>query len=430
MNSFFDSMLDKTMQLLSIDSVESTPCKSSPFGKGVGDCIHMVLQTAESLGFKVRNQDGYYGVAEIGDGEEFGILGHVDVVPYDDNWTKNPLGQISDDKIYGRGILDDKGPMMCCLYACAELLSQGLIPKRKIKFIFGGNEETGWKCIEKYNELEIMPREGFSPDGDFPVINCEKGLAHYLATFKMPAHLLHIEGGSRGNIVMDKCCAKVDVELTTPCYDSNVQIKVENGISIVTAIGKPAHASQPQNGDNALWHVLKYLSQALGGEYSKLYNLLAHNNGKGCGLYLKDKKSGSLTFNVGVISSDNDKMKCLIDIRFPISYTKHFVLEKLKSNLEAMDVELKHYHDPHYIDKGQPLVKKLLHAYTSVTGEKGKPIAIGGGTYARAMECGVAFGPIFEGQESTIHQKDECVSMQDFKKMYEIYKNAIRLVCF
>lgn len=148
MKDYFEQTVEKTMRLIAIDSVQSDPCPSSPFGEGVAKCLDFVCETAKEMGMSVNNEKGYYCTCDIGEGETFGILGHIDVVPYDDDWSANPLGEIRDNTIFGRGILDDKGPMMCCLHAVGQLLEEGYRPNCKIRFIFGGNEESGWQCIE------------------------------------------------------------------------------------------------------------------------------------------------------------------------------------------------------------------------------------------------------------------------------------------
>ncbi|MEG2413501.1 MAG: M20/M25/M40 family metallo-hydrolase, partial [Clostridia bacterium] len=209
MEDYFDKLVAKTLELLAIDSVQSAPCPSSPFGQGVGDCLAFVDKLATSFGFSTHNENGYYLTADIGQGEQFGILGHVDTVPHDEKWSANPLGELRDGGIYGRGILDDKGPMLACLFATHQLLSENKLPRKQIRFIFGGNEETGWECIERYKKVDKMPREGFSPDGDFPVINCEKGLANYSITLDKPRELVAISGGSRPNVVMPSATATI-----------------------------------------------------------------------------------------------------------------------------------------------------------------------------------------------------------------------------
>lgn len=428
--NYFDEMLQELLALLAIDSVQADPCSKSPFGEGVGTCIERVLARAESFGMTVHNEDGFYGTADVGEGKPFGILGHLDVVPYDDDWNANPLGEIKDGNVYGRGVLDDKGPMLCCLYAVKKILDEGYRPTRKLRFIFGGNEETGWKCMERYAEVDEMPEEGFSPDGDFPVIYCEKGLAHYRLTIPMPSDLLELNGGSRGNIVMASCNAIVDRVIDLPTQDDCLTITVTGGKTYLQAQGKPAHASTPATGDNALWHILNYLSRALGGEYTELNNRIAHNDGSGCNLAISDKASGALTFNAGVVSTENGKIMLLIDIRHPLCITKEEVMERLNAALRPDSIELVHFHHPLYVDPDHPLIRKLLAAYDKVTGKHGKPICIGGGTYARVLRCGVAFGPMFPGQESTIHQKDEHVGIGELKTLFEIYYEAIKSICF
>ena len=122
---------------------------------------------------------------------------------------------------------------------------------------------------------------------------------------------------------------------------------------------------------------------------------------------MSDEKSGALTFNVGVADTNtkSGKLRLLIDIRHPVTYTKEEILERLKKSLNTQDARVRNFHDPLYLEKDNPLVQKLLAAYNEVTGENLSPITIGGGTYARALKCGVAFGPLFPGMESTIHQK-------------------------
>ena len=434
MKDYFEQTVEKTMRLIAIDSVQSDPCPASPFGEGVAKCLDFVCETAKEMGMSVNNEKGYYCTCDIGEGETFGILGHIDVVPYDDDWSADPLGEIKGDMIYGRGILDDKGPMICCLYATHQLLQEGYKPKCKIRFIFGGNEESGWKCIDKYNEVDVMPERGFSPDGDFPVINCEKGLVGYDIYLDVPKGMLSLDGGSRGNIVMSKCACVIDGEICA--YDKDkLKAEIKDGKTHITAYGKPAHASTPWEGDNAFWRLLDFLSDKLGGEYTILKEKLCHNDGSGANVKLSDEKSGKLTFNVGVAkiektANGQDKLHLIIDIRHPVTYTKEEILKILQESLGAEQVSVRNFHDPLYIDKDNDLVQSLLKSYNEVTGENASPITIGGGTYARALKCGVAFGPMFPSMESTIHQKDERVSMADFKKMYNVYYTAIKELLF
>ena len=153
MSDMFDEALCALKKLVAIDSVQAAPCNASPFGEGVAKCLQFVADDAKSRGFKVGLGDGYYVWAETGEGDLFGVLGHLDTVPLGGGWHADPLGEIKDGVFYGRGVLDDKGPMTLAFYAALSLLKEGKKPKRRIRFIWGGNEESGWKCIERYLQL-------------------------------------------------------------------------------------------------------------------------------------------------------------------------------------------------------------------------------------------------------------------------------------
>jgi len=430
MINYINNILNDTLKLVAIDSVQAPPTALSPFGDGVYKCLDEVLKIAASLGFEVRNERGYYGTATIGEGEEFGILGHMDVVPYkNQTWTKKPLGEIDNGILYGRGVLDDKGPMVCCLYAVHKLIQDGLTPKRKIKFIFGGNEETGWKCMERYKQLETMPKDGFSPDADFPIINCEKGIMHVSISLDKPKELLEIKAGERPNMVIDKCFATIDAPLSHP-NDINISYKIEKGKTYIKTFGVSAHGSTPEKGENAFLSTLHYLSENLHGVYEKLYSLLCSIKGEGLGLNIKDEQSGELSLNVGIVEIKADKLIITIDIRHPISFTKDDIFSRIESKFDFAKCEIVNYQAPLFVEKNDDLVQKLLSSYNKVMHTSLSPIAIGGGTYARAMEHGVGFGPVFPGKESTAHEADEHFSIEDFSNAFDVYVEAIKELCF
>lgn len=424
----FDKALDATMKMLAVDSVQGAPCADSPFGEGVAKCLHFVENEARERGFRTCYGDGYYVWAEIGEGDLFGILGHVDTVPYEGKWDANPLGEIKDGKIYGRGVLDDKGPMVCCMYAAFQLLEEGYKPNCRLRFIFGGNEETGWKCIDRYMEKEEKPVTGFSPDGDFPVIHCEKGVAQILVKFRKPASLISLNGGVRANIVIDDASAVIEGE-GKAVSGAKLTAEVKDGKTYIKATGKPAHGSTPEMGENAVWHILAYAAENFKGEYAKLYAQLCDWTGAGLGIAEKDE-SGALSCNVGIIHVKGDDLEVTLDIRHPNSMKRSEVEERLSKVEGVKSVETQHFHDPHFVDEKEPLVRNLLGAYNDVTGTDGKPFSIGGATYARALEHGVAFGPMFPWQESTIHQKNESATLEDFKKMYDVYLEALKRTVF
>lgn len=428
MERYLNDAINSLQWLIRLDSVEEAPLSGKPFGQGCYDALEFTLNLAKSLGFKTKNVDGYAGHADIGKGELFGILGHLDTVPHGTGWTYPPTGGVIDNnKLYGRGALDNKGPLISCLYAVKALIDDGYTPNKKIRLIFGCDEESGWKCIEHYFEKEEMPKMGFSPDADFPAINCEKGLSYYHLNTALPDSVISIKGGVRANMVPDYASALITTEPVNR-IDAKVT-KKEEGYLIET-FGKAAHASTPDKGDNALWKLFRVLSDTLGGIFDVIHSKLTAYDGSKCSLKLSDDKSGSLTMNLGTADTEGKELKIVLDFRHPISYTRDEILSILLKELPEFQITKGNFHNPLYVPKNHPLVRELLGAYKDVTGEDAEPITIGGGTYARALPLAVAFGPIFPGQISTIHSKDEYIGLDDFLKMSKIYYEAIKRLCF
>lgn len=428
MEKYLNEIIDATRKLIAFNSIQTEPLENMPFGKANYYCLETCLDVCKNLGFTVKNLDGYAGYADIGEGESFGILAHLDVVPSGDGWSVDPFsGEIIDGVLYGRGVLDDKGPIVCCIYAIKKLLDEGKMPNKKIRIIFGCNEESGWECIKHYNKVEKMPEIGFSPDADFPVIYLEKGIAHYKVS--MPLDVVDIRGGLRVNMVPDlaSLTVKYSKEYENYLKAQNAVYTTKNGLLTLETVGKSAHGSTPEQGENA---VIKLFELSNIPSLISLAEKFKKTDGTNLNMALYDEESKNLTINLGTVSYENGVIEMLVDIRYPASQKESVVTSLLRENLSGCTVELYSDQAPIHVDKNSTLVKTLLSAYNKVTGENAEPIAIGGGTYARALKQGVAFGPIFPGQESTIHQKDERVKIDDLLKMSKIYYEAIKNLCF
>lgn len=426
MKNYLNELTDSILKLVAVDSVENTPEDGAPFGKGTVEALEQALDLMKSWGFRVKNLDGYCGWAEIGEGEPFGILGHLDVMPVGKGWTKNPWGEIADGVIYGRGVMDDKGPMLTAMYAVKALLDEGLTPKKRIRFIFGLNEESGWRCIEHYNKVDVMPETGISPDADFPVINCEKGILHLTITLPYSGKL-NMAAGSRPNVVPNECEVSCDTaEFAEFCANCNLKKLDENKFMVS---GVSAHAATPWLGDNAAVKALK-LFGSCDKELASLSARLDGIYGEGAGVNLSDEVSGKLTFNVGVLKVENGKAAVTVDMRYPVTFTADHIVSLLKKTFPEAEIDVLNVQQPLYVDKNDPLVVSLLAAYNKVTGQNAEPITIGGGTYARALKHGVAFGPEFPGSVSTIHQPDERVGIDELEKALEIYYEAFKTILF
>ncbi len=418
MKHYLQDAVNGISESVRFDSSRGTRTVKAPFGQSNYDCLCHFLALADSLGFETHNYDGYAGEVVWGKGEEeFAILAHLDVVPAGDGWTKPPFGgEISDGKIWGRGTVDDKGPAICCLYALKALKDKEFLPSKKIKLIVGCNEESGWECIEHYKSVAHLPDTGFSPDADFPVIYSEKGILHVRLHFpveRAPFHFL--EGGTSANMVCDYCTA-------TPRSLSVARVRefgLEQINKKIAARGKSAHGSTPELGENAILPVLRFFtnkSPVIGRIIECLFDDVY-------GLKNITDGTDTLTLSPNLIKYRKGEIQIVCDIRYPATTP----LKDVTAHLDQFGVkyETLHHQEPLRQNKYGELVTTLLAVYEECTGIKSEPVSIGGGTYARALKCGVAFGPEMPGDTPVIHQPDEYIEIERVDLLLEIYEKAI-----
>jgi succinyl-diaminopimelate desuccinylase len=433
MRDYYQSAIDTLRDLVQMDTVEAAPEAGAPCGAGVRRALDYTLALLSGWGFATRDLDGYCGWAEIGEGDLFGVLAHLDTVPLGEGWRYDPLSAtIADGKMFGRGTQDDKGPLVASMYALKSLLDEGKTPKKRVRFILGCNEETGWQCMDRYLATEEIPAMAISPDGDFPVINCEKGLGHFELRLACPSLLVSLESGDRVNVVPSAARATVSVctdEMRRLAQDKGVRIQPIGAQYALSATGKSAHGSTPHLGDNALLKVLAVLAEA-DPALARLYAALCTCDGAGLGIALSDAVSGALTMNVGYAHTRDGEMAIGLDIRAPISVTVDTLAARMTEALPEAEVRLDKQHPSLYVSADHPLVADLLAAYRSVTGDLTPPLCVGGATYARALPCAVAFGPVFPGDEEMCHQVDEYVRLDRFAQMIAIYRAAFERICF
>lgn len=435
MSNYFNKFIEDLKVLMKFDSENREQDNSPyPFGKEINDCLIKTISICEKLGFKTKNNNGYYALAELGNFEEtLGIFGHIDVVPANKElWTHDPYGaHIVDDVFYGRGLIDDKGPTLACLFATKELLEdKSLVQKRNIQVFFGCDEETGMRCITKFAEEEKQPTLAFTPDANFPCVNCEKGVLYAKFSLPLPENLIYIKGGNKENMVMAKvtCILLNDKNIDfKDTKDIKVE-KMEDGNIKLTSIGKSSHASMPENGINAFHLLLNYLSK-LDDRYTGLKNLLCNTDGKPLSINSENKETGKLTISWNLVSSENNLLNIKCDIRFPNSITKDDLLKNmsLKFNSKAYDISSV---ECLYKDPNSELVSTLCNVYNRYTNQNLKPLIVGGGTYSKSLDNCVAFGPQSETFNAHIHEIDERASMYQLKAMYNIYKEAIKELAF
>lgn len=172
-------MIEDIKTIVRMPSVEKEAEENAPFGKDIALTLDKALEIASSLGFQTKHLDHYIGYAQYGEGEDYiGIIGHLDVVPTGTGWKHPPFSAYEEDGyIYSRGILDNKGPIMTCLYALYAIKELNIKLHKPVRIIFGCDEETGFKDLEYYLKHEQPPVMGWTPDCKYPVVYGERGRA-------------------------------------------------------------------------------------------------------------------------------------------------------------------------------------------------------------------------------------------------------------
>lgn len=434
-----DDMIASIQQNMRIESVRGESAPGAPYGEGPKAALDDVLALGEKLGFRTGQADNRVGWIEYGEGEEMvGILGHVDVVPAGDGWTHPAFGaEIHDGVLWGRGCLDDKGPVIMAVYALKAIRDLNLPIDRRIRVLFGSDEECGSSCVKYYVENGYeMPTIGFTPDAQFPAIFCEKGTSNFLAGTKIynkgEIDVEYFGGGVAANVVPPVCKLIVNGPLkVTP--EEGITVTEENGKTIVEATGFSAHGSTPELGINAVVKLLNAVKENdFGGDFQQLVNFILEEignetNGKSLDILYQDEETGETTVNLGVVKYDGEEMSFTLDIRYPKNGDAEVIDDKVINRINSynFDVLKKTNNKLLYVPKDSELVSKLVKVYEAQTGDKREPIAIGGGTYAKEFPNMVAFGPVFPGEPDVIHQPNERVAVEQLIRAAQVTAAAM-----
>ncbi|MGB6179132.1 M20 family metallopeptidase [Carnobacterium sp.] len=415
------------------DSQESTP-----FGDDIQDVLEETLNICKNLDMKTYlDPEGYYGYADYGEGQEsLAILCHLDVVPPGnlDLWESNPFEAVEkNEAIYGRGSQDDKGPAMAALYAFKAVIDSGVQLKKRVRFIFGTDEETLWRCLDRYNELEEPSSMGFAPDAEFPLTYSEKGLLQVKLHGPGDSQLT-MNCGKSLNIVPDEASYKgylidkLENELKSLEYDyqlSNQQITVK---------GKAVHSKDAPDGINAITRLVTALSPHTENKTIAFIADKLKDDPTGQSIFgkIEDDISGPLTVNLATLNINNNESTIGLDLRIPVTSNKEALVKQLTKSLAEyqLDYEEYDYLASLYVPKDSLLVTTLLDVYREKTGDKSEPLTSGGATFARTMKNCVAFGAVFPDSEVTFHMPNEKMTLRDIYSSMEIYAEAIyRLAC-
>ncbi len=481
-----DEMLEDLKKLIRIPSVKGAPGEGMPYGEMPAKAILAMQDMMEDYGFRTSN----YGMRCIAgdldaEGEKtLDILAHLDVVPVSDSWTKTkpfePL--VEGDRIYGRGTSDDKGPAIAALYAMRCVRELGLNLKNGVRLICGSDEECGSDDLRYYYRQEKEALYTFSPDADYPLIHIEKGRLkkrfHAAGSLSGAAEegkkqdaglpvsteegkkpggifLRRIHAGDTSNIVPGTGilvlsgvqgnepgeAAKKAQLLTGGTYSW----ETDGEICVVTAKGESAHAASPETGINAATMILSFLS-CLNVEpdsgtriLDRIGTLWPHgmSGGEGLGVSCSDQESGALTISLDILNyevSEDGSSFCLegtFDCRAPLCCNDRNLTDRIRARLEEAGLQMEEggMIPAHYVSADSELVRKLLESYELYFGKKGKPVAIGGGTYVHNLERGVAFGCAVPEVDNCMHGDDEFMEIPMLLKSTKIFADAILRLC-
>lgn len=449
-----NDIIKETCNLISIPSVsEENSNPDMPFGQGAKKALDYALDLGKHLGFRTKNIDNYCGYIEFGEGENLvGIIGHLDVVPSGDGWSTPPFeATIKNGKIFGRGAIDDKGPVVAALYAMKAIKDNKKLNSR-VRLILGVNEEKDWKCIKHYKEKEEWPTIGFSPDADFPCIYAEKGIAtvylkdDFSKYENYPIKITNIDCNNNAINVVPKMCdvtleidtSKINLTDITNFIDNelaylNISYSIKENSILLQSSGIQAHAAHPNLGKNAISPMIIFLHK-LFNHFGININLFEFFNnfintdfdGKSLGINFEDE-SGKLTLNVGHLKFYENYLQVGINLRIPVNTTIETVTNIIDQKCREFSLEtyVAGKQNPLYVPKGNYLVQTLCNIFNQKTNSNLEPIAIGGGTYARAFDNCISFGANFPGDTDMCHQANEFVDIEKLVLASKIYAEAI-----
>ena len=450
-----EDLLKDLFELLSVRSILGTDItEETPFGSGPREALDLILSFGKRDGYKTKLVENKAGHIEVGEGEElFGILGHVDVVPVvEADWTSHPFKpEIRDGKIFARGSLDDKGPTMAAYYAVKLLDKLGVKWNKRVRVIVGSDEETGFRCVEAYFKHEEQPASGFTPDAMFPLVYAEKARATFDHKLKFVDEdgdynykLVKFNGGQVLNMVIASAKAELVGEVSDikEKFENFLaqeklegEVEVENTIKL-TLKGKAAHGSTPQYGINGATKLAEFLSTlGLDNNGKNFVNYIVEKLandpfGEKLGINYVDDEMGEATYNYGILEYDLERKIGVVstDCRHP---KKFDLVDRLNGiNVDNIDIEVTSTKEAHYVPKDDELVTTLMDVYRKHTGDtKNDAFVLGGGTYARCLKKGVAFGLLFPDKEDTMHQANEYLEVEDLLLATAIYAEGIYKLC-
>jgi len=412
---------------------------------------------AESLGLEFIDH-GYVLIVALGNSQErVGVITHGDVQPVDaSKWARSPfeLDQTSEPgKLIARGTEDDKGPISTAMYAMKAIKDKNVPLKKRIELYVYMAEESDWDPIRAYIKEHALPQINITIDAEYPVVTAEKGWSlikmtfpdkkiasdqTYLTDFKSGAFVSQIPEDA--TLVIEKADKQLVANLEARAkkhQKMTYQFDLQGERLIISAKGRAAHSSTPEDGVNALVHLADLLAIKRWPPNSTgaLVNFLNDHIGLGIEgelfgkIAYRDDFMGPMTVSPTLLKSNDAGIELSINMRRPRSKTKAVLSQQIDDVLNSWQEENgitlsgidKYIGDP-YIQDNAPHVETLLNVFTHFTGiQDAKPISIGGGTNSRLFPNAIAFGPAMPGVEYTGHSEHEFITMKQFVLNLKMY---------
>lgn len=436
--SYEAEMMENLKAFVAIDSTydESTVDETNPFGKGVSKALQFIADLARKDGFIVNNYDNY--LVEILTNEldkNITIMAHADIVPVGTGWPQDPFEMVEKDGfLYGRGVADDKGPLLSCYYGLKALRDNGLLGNYQVRFLVGGNEERGSACMEHYFKTlkKKQPTYGFSPDSAYPLTYAEKGIIGFKVKKKVSfPEVKSIKGGVASNAVIEKCEVLLKEDLNFISYLNNQEADysylAKGDEMLLTFNGVAAHGSIPWMGKNAAMDAVKYLGEYYkNADFNKLYEMLNEPRGAGVNAAATSENMGTNSLNVGLFSYENEELEVIVNYRHVETVKAEDMINNIKEASKPFEIEVEGISPLLFYPKDSPLITTLLKVYQEETGDyETQIIASGGGTYAKEADNVVAFGMEYPGHDPKMHGVNENTKREYLVESMGIYAHAI-----
>ena len=412
---------------------------------------------AQALGLDYTD-DGYVVVIGLGNQKErVGIITHGDVQPVNpEKWQKSPFEldtTTEPGRIIGRGTEDDKGPISTALYAMKAIKDKGIALNKRIELYVYMAEESDWEPLKAYIKTHELPQTNITIDAEYPVVTAEKGYGTIKLTFnkkQMPTispYISEFSGGFFGSQIPEDASATIEnanivllqrlMRKARNYTGISFDLELKGSTLTISALGKSAHSSKPEDGVNAIPYLADLLSRTrwVNNGPGTLVNFINDNIGLGLEgkkfgrIAYQDDFMGPMTVAPTVIKQHDDNIELNINLRRPQGKSKqqlsdeiHQTVVNWNNKFDANVTELEHYIGDPFIQKDAPHVDTLLSVFSHFTGIKNaKPIAIGGGTNSRLFPNAVSFGPSMPNTEYTGHSEHEFITMEQFVLNLKMY---------